>query len=166
MTTRVISDPESLARQARLMTAFETTADLWLETAELREQRGDMAGARVACSAARTATETALRIRHRLVALSGLTEGDVAVSGGLSDLMQRGPAGDTAWLPSNTVAPPVDYQTYATPVLADDEARVVAWLRWDLPEYWWTATHERLVGVARWLLALRAACWSGRWKSL
>lgn len=165
MTTRsTFTDPDSLSRQRKLLKAFEMQADLWHEIADTCRAAGDLRGAAAHESLAKISLESANRIQLRLWAAQTPVSGGILPTGGLSDLMARGPAGDTAWLPSNTVAPPEDYQTYATPIIADDVLRVVHWLRWDLPEYWWTATHERLEAVARWLLALRQACWSGRWR--
>lgn len=164
MTTRIITDPASLARQRKLLRAFEMQADLHFEKADVCRAAGDLRGATQYEQLARLDGEIIARIQLRLSAAQTPVSGGPLPTGGLSDLMQRGPAVDTAWLPSNTVAPPEDYQTYATPIIADDVLRVVHWLRWDLPEYWWTATHERLEAVARWLLALRQACWSGRWR--
>lgn len=169
MTTRLINDPESLERQRKLLAAFELQADVWSEKAEAARAAGDLRAVVHHERLAQIDQQAADRIRLRLVALSGLTEGDVAVSGGqlpsggLCDLMQRGP-GDTAWLPAQTVAPPVDYQAYATPVLPDDVNRVTRWLRDDLPHWWQGHTWTQLQTVARWLLMLRAACWAGRWR--
>lgn len=165
MTTTVINDPDSLERQGKLLAAFEESAAEWLAQAERLRAAGCPLMADRREDQAAVARETARRIRLRLVALSGLTETDVAVSGGLADLMARGHTA-TDWLPAETVAPPLAYQTYATPCLADDAGRVAWWLRTELPELWYSAPWVQLLAVARWLLALRQACWSGRWRTL
>lgn len=38
------------------------------------------------------------------------------------------------------------------------------WLRYELPDLWWTTDEIELVRVADWLLGLRRAVEEGRWK--
>lgn len=82
MTQQVIADPASIQRQALLLAAFEASAAEWQDRADKYRQIGAPAvRIEAALTIAYDAKCTADLIRTRLVALSGLTEGDVAVSG-------------------------------------------------------------------------------------
>lgn len=82
MTQEVIADPASIQRQALLLAAFEASAAEWQDRADRYRQIGaPSCRIETALTIAYDAKCAAERIRMRLVALSGLTEGDVAVSG-------------------------------------------------------------------------------------
>ncbi len=82
MTQEVIADPASIQRQALLLAAFEASAAEWQDRADRYRQIGaPSCRIETALTIAYDAKCAAELIRTRLVALSGLTEGDVAVSG-------------------------------------------------------------------------------------
>ena len=82
MTQQTIAAPASVQRQALLLAAFEASAAEWQDRADRYRQIGaPSCRIETALTIAYDAKCAAERIRMRLVALSGLTEGDVAVSG-------------------------------------------------------------------------------------
>lgn len=82
MTQQIIADPASIQRQALMLAAFEAWAAEWQDRADRYRQIGaPSVRMETALTIAYDAKMAAERVRLRLVALSGLTEGDVAVSG-------------------------------------------------------------------------------------
>ena len=139
MTVHVINDPESIARQRKLMASFETTAIETAQRAYEYQQVGEFHRAQTWAHLAAISSESAARVRRRIEAATGEQEA-------------------AEWLPPAVMAPPVEYQTYSPPscgTLTD----TVVWLCCRV-----AAPLAELQRMARWLLDLRAACWSGRWK--
>lgn len=82
MTQQTIADPASVQRQALLLAAFEASAAEWQDRADRYRQIGaPSCRIETALTIAYDAKCAADMIRARLVKLSGLTDGDVAVSG-------------------------------------------------------------------------------------
>lgn len=82
MTQQIIADAASIERQALMMAAFEASSAEWQDRADRYRQHGSPScRIEAALTIAYDAKMAAERVRMRLVALSGLTEGDVAVSG-------------------------------------------------------------------------------------
>lgn len=82
MTQAIINDAASLERQRQMLAAFEASAAEWQAKADrYRQMRAPACRIDAALTIAYDAQQAADRIRMRLVALSGYTLGDVAVSG-------------------------------------------------------------------------------------
>lgn len=82
MTQAIINDAASLERQRQMLAAFEASAAEWQAKADrYRQMKAPACRIETALTIAYDAKCAAERIRMRLVALSGYTMGDVAVSG-------------------------------------------------------------------------------------
>ena len=82
MTGDAIADPASIERQRQMLAAFEASAAEWQAKADrYRQMRAPACRIETALTIAYDAQQAADRIRLRLVAISGYTLGDVAVSG-------------------------------------------------------------------------------------
>lgn len=138
MTTTVINDAESIARQRKLLAAFETEAVEWAQLAYEYQQVGEFHRATTWANLATISSESAARVRRRIEAATGEHEA-------------------AEWLPPAFTAPPVEYQTFSPPSCGTVTDTVV-WLCCRI-----AAPLAELQRLARWLLDLRAACWSGRW---
>lgn len=85
MTQAIINDAASLERQRQMLAAFEASAAEWQAKADrYRQMKAPACRIETALTIAYDAKCAADRIRMRLVALSGYTLGDVAVSGAVT----------------------------------------------------------------------------------
>ncbi len=156
MTVQIINDPESIHRQALLLAAHEATAAEWAERADRWRQGGDRKRWAECQAVSEVAAENAMRVRQRLVALSGLTTDDVQP--GLADLLARLPDEKFEQIaPVARSEPPLALDLYRTPSCST-VLETIFWLRARLPDP--AIVLERM---ARALLSARAAFWSGRW---
>lgn len=162
MQTDIINDPASISRQALLLAAHEATAAEWADRADRWRQGGNRKRWAECQAVSGIAAENAMRVRQRLVAPSGLTTDDVQP--GLADLLARLPDEKFEQIAPTTGSEqqPEAFQANPTPVCRT-LPETIWWLRFVHPDMWWSASWETLIGVATWLLALRRACWSGRW---
>lgn len=162
MTVQIINDPESIHRQALLLAAHEATAAEWAQRADRWRQVGNRDQWAEWQAKSEVAAENAMRVRARLVVLSGLTTDDVQL--GLADLLAKLPDEKFERIaPTSEPGPvPEEFQANPTPACRN-LPETIWWLRFVHPDMWWSASWETLTEVGTWLLGLRRACWSGRW---